>query len=94
MDYFPNTWSCSIEEQLDLEDIKAGSDKIVLHWGARALSEELSLGLESYNSDNFRVLSVILESDILNIALCAMVTLDISSAMLDKILRGVPPNRL
>ncbi len=41
-----------------------------------------------YHPDNFRILSVFLESDYLNVSLCALVDLRIDSSQLDILIRG------
>ncbi len=88
--YFPGTWSCSIEEQLSLQDIQDGPEKSVQKWFERSLKEELGLGTEMYNKDNLRVLTVFLESDILAVSLCAHVVVDLSSKELDRVLDSLP----
>ena len=88
--YFPNTWSCSIDEQLAPQDMTGSANNIVLRWGKRMLLEELGLENEAYNDDNLRILSVFLESDIFEITLCVHVTLDIDSHVLDRVLHGLP----
>lgn len=90
VDFYPGTLSVSIEEQNDMRDLDAGVTGTILRWGKRALLEELGLGDDTYNDENLRILSVFLESDILNIALCAHVQLDITSTELDTTLHGIP----
>lgn len=88
--YFPETWSCSIEEQLALQDLQANTNEIVVKWFERLLQEELGLSNETYNRNNLRILSVFLESDILSISVCSHVVLDISSNELNLILKSLP----
>ncbi len=88
--YSPGTWSCSIEEQCTLQDLEGGSKGVLLRWAKRALSEELGLGDDAYSDDNLRILSVFLESEILNISLCSHVVLNINSGELDTMLHGLP----
>ena len=88
--YFPGTWSCSVEEQLALQDLQESSSRIVLRWFERLLYEELGLSSETYSRSNLRILSVFVESDILSISLCAHAVLDINSTELDQILRSLP----
>lgn len=88
--YSPGRWSCSIEEQMSPQDLQEGSNRGVLKWFERSLDEELGLGSETYNEDNLRILSVFLESNILNISVCAHAVLDISSAELNQIIEGLP----
>lgn len=89
-DYYPRTWTCSLEEQASIEDIEPESAGAIGRWTRRALLEELGLGADTYNPNNIRVMSVFLESDILNISLCAHVRLDINERELEARLRGVP----
>jgi len=88
--YSPGTWACTVEEQLAPQDLQGRANGTVLRWGERLLAEELGLSSEAYNKDNLRVLSVFLESDILNVSLCAYVILDLESADLNQILHGLP----
>lgn len=88
--YYPGTWSCSLEEQLSQADLQKGANTVMLDLIARALLEELGLGAEKYNKDNLRILSVFLESDILNVSVCGHVVLDMSSTELDNRLHGLP----
>lgn len=92
VEYYPNTWSCSIEENMALKDLKGegGTAKAVLEWGKRALLEELGLTETAYSTDNLRILSVFLENDILNISLCGHVVLNIPSNQLSRIIRALP----
>lgn len=88
--YYPGAWSCSIEEQVAEEDIRETSERSFIHWARRALYEELGVTDDLYISDNIRVASVFLEADILNIAVCTIIRLDIEWSELDKILWGKP----
>jgi pyrimidine deaminase RibD-like protein len=88
VDYYPGTWSASVEEQLAPTDFEADSKNPVLAWGGRLLLEELGLGPDAYHHDNLRILSVFLESDILNTSLCAYAELKIDSATLEKVIRS------
>jgi hypothetical protein len=88
--YFPGTWSCSVEEQMSLEDIAEGPDNVVQRWFERLLREELGLDSETYNKDNLRVLSVFLESEILSVSICAHVIVDLTSKELSRILESLP----
>jgi pyrimidine deaminase RibD-like protein/isopentenyldiphosphate isomerase len=88
--YYPGTWSASVEEQLAASDLEAGDEPIVLTWGRRLLLEELGLEQASYHTDNLRILSVFVESDILNTSLCAYAELNIDSKTLDAMIRTHP----
>lgn len=88
VDYHPGTWSASIEEQLSREDLESGSERVALSWASRLLKEELGLQQDSYHPDNLRLLSVFLEADILNTAVCVYAELRIDELELDIILRG------
>lgn len=88
--YHPGTWSCSVEEQLAPQDLQAGPHGTVLQWCERLLWEELGLDTDAYRRENLRILSVFLESDVLNVSLCARVALDIPAGELDRRLRALP----
>lgn len=88
--YYPETWSCSIEEQLAPQDFQDGPDSTVVRWGRRLLLEELGLNEDACNLDNMRILSVFLESDILNVSLCGHLVVNISSFELDRLLLVTP----
>jgi hypothetical protein len=91
--YYPGAWSCSIEEQLAVEDLRAGPRRAVELWCHRMLREELGLADDAFQPDAARVLSVFLEADALNISLSALVRLEITASELDRILRqGVRPD--
>ena len=88
--YFPGTWSCSIEEQLSLQDVEESPSNVVQRWFERLLKEELGLESETYDKDNLRVLSVFLESEILAVSICAHAVVNLSSKELSHILEGLP----
>jgi isopentenyldiphosphate isomerase len=88
--YFPGTWSCSVEEQLSLQDVEEGPDNVLQRWFERLLKEELGLDSETYTKENLRVLSVFLESEILAVSICAHAVVDLSSKELSQILEGLP----
>jgi isopentenyldiphosphate isomerase len=88
--YFPETWSCSVEEQLSLQDVEGGPDNVLQRWFERLLKEELGLDNRTYTKDNLRVLSVFLESEILAVSICAHAVVDLSSEELSQILEGLP----
>jgi pyrimidine deaminase RibD-like protein len=75
-EYRPGSWSCSCEEHMAVEDIGLGSKDAVFGWAERALREELGLLKgEDYDPTDVRLLSVFLETDILNVSLCGFVSL-------------------
>ncbi len=88
--YSPNTWQCSIAEQASPEDFQNRQDVILNYWTERLLDEELNVHAGDYNQDNLRILSVFLEGDILNAALCAHLVLNLSSWELNKRLLILP----
>lgn len=91
VDYYPNYWSCSIEEQFSRVDVEGGRRaSAVQHWVVRALEEELGLTTMKYSLENVRILSVFLESNILNIGICAIVRLDIDHCELSQIIQALP----
>jgi len=88
--WFPNTWSASIEENMSIKDLDGDRSTSVLRWGERALLEELGITENVYDPRNLRVLSVFLESNILNMGLCGHVFLNIPSEQLSRIIRSLP----
>jgi isopentenyldiphosphate isomerase len=88
--YSPHTWSVSMEEQLDKDDFKDGNNKVMHRWLKRLLLEETGVEEENVNISNFKLLSVFLESEIMNCSLCGIVKLDLHSEILDKILKVKP----
>jgi len=89
--YDPGKWSCSIAEQMASVDISEGATEgVVAHWLSRTLKEELGLYLSrDYDVANFRILSVFLESDIMNVSLCGIVRLDVDHRALAAILNPI-----
>jgi isopentenyldiphosphate isomerase len=90
VDYYPETWSCSIEEQFSQVDLTGRQDQAIRHWIERALEEELGLTAAKYALENIRILAVFLEASILNIGLAAIVTLSIGRRELSGILEVLP----
>jgi transcriptional regulator with XRE-family HTH domain len=88
--YYPGAWSASLEEQLSDRDFQAQPSEVAASWGGRLLLEELGLGPEAYRPDDFRILAVFLESDILNTSLCGYVTLQLESSALTDVICGHP----
>jgi hypothetical protein len=88
--YYPNAWSCSLEEQMRREDLAEGPEKVLTTWAKRALWEELALDEEAYDAGNLRVLSVFLQSAVLNISLCVYAPINLDSKRLGSILSAKP----
>jgi DNA-binding winged helix-turn-helix (wHTH) protein len=86
--YYAGAWSCSVEENLAASDLKADEKSRILALGMRLLDEELHLTEQASTPEKMWLLSVFLESDILNISLCSEITLTLSSSELDTALRG------
>lgn len=86
--YYPNVWSVSVEEQLSPLDFTDGTQKAVLKWGKRFLAEELKVTDQDYDERALRILSVFLEGDILNCALCAVFPLTMTEFELDKFMKN------
>ena len=97
-EWVKNLWSCSVEENFSQKDLGEGRRGVdaLRHWVERALREELGLDKTSYAMENVRILSVFLESDIredsniFNISLCTLVTLDIDHHTLSDIIKFLP----
>lgn len=87
---YPGFWSCSAEEQFALKDLEDGRDRAILRWAERMLREEMGLSAETYDVDNVRVMSVLLDTAVLNVGLCTHVRLSIDSSELDRILSALP----
>jgi hypothetical protein len=77
--YARHHWSLSLEEQLSSEDLVAPDQFSASKWAARMLKEELGLGPDSYKKEDLRLLSILLESNILNLACCVHAKLLITS---------------
>lgn len=88
--YHPRTWSYSIEEQLSTEDLAYDESSVIACWVARALGEELGVRRAEATGGDVRILAVFLEADILNVAIAALVTLDLDRERLDGTIRGWP----
>ena len=88
--YCPSKWSCSIAETFAKEDLnaKGTTSKALIAGVERALKEELGLTPKLYKARNCRVLSVFLETDVMNVSLCVHVTLDIDWQDLDEHIVG------
>jgi diguanylate cyclase (GGDEF)-like protein len=97
-EWYPGHWSCSVEENLstkDFDDNRRGVD-VVRHWARRGLNEELGLQDADYSTQNVRILSVFVESDlspstsVLNVCLCVLVRLEIGAEALALKLNTAP----
>jgi len=89
--YDPEKWSCSVAETFAVEDVtEGGPNSAIRHWIERALREELGLGTEDYDIANFRILSVFLESDIMNVSLCTLMRVDVDHETLTDIIIAKP----
>lgn len=86
----PKAWSASVEEQLSRHDLGSGTNQVMPNLARRLLNEELSLDADAYHADNMRLLSVFLEADILNVSLCALGRIRLTSQRLDTLLRASP----
>jgi len=87
---YPGSWSCSIEEQMQVADLTAPGKTVIEALAERMLDEELGVTPTEFNASNIRVMSVFIETDILNISLCTHIRLDISEAELRSRLRLFP----
>jgi len=85
----PNTWSCSIEENLRSEELEGDPKTTVARWMNRAIFEEL--GVKSDHCKKLRVLSVFLEGvRRLNVSLTGYALLDLTHEELSKIIKSLP----
>lgn len=94
MAYHAGKWQCSISEQGDPQkDISDSPNGVLLRWAKRMLFEELSLkDQHGYHEEDLHLLSVFLESDILNVSLCAYIQLQMTAEELRKHTASRPPN--
>lgn len=83
---YPSSWSVSIGEQINWEDIANPHEDSGFLWVKRALNEELSLTEETFLAENIRYLSVNVEGDIGNCAFACLVELNIDSDTLRSVL--------
>ncbi len=94
VEWYPGSWSCSIEEQMSEEDLVHPPMRRLVEWTRRALREELGLYAdyepEPYTDEGLKLLSVFVEGDNMNVSLCAYVHLDITAAALDPIIKAHP----
>lgn len=93
VEYFPKSWSCSIEEQLAARDLEPEDGGAVARWVARTLVEELGFHrttLEQWYDEDARILGVILEAAVPNCGLIGLIQLQCDSETLSQILRTHP----
>jgi hypothetical protein len=88
VDYSPGSWSISMEEQISELDLHPGNDGVMQRWTRRALFEELGLGESDFDMENLHVLSLFLESDILNCSLAAIALLGLKEEELSAVLEA------
>jgi len=88
VEHYPETWSCSIEENFSLKDLEGNIT--LYNCCKRLLWEELAINDEKYDEKDFKILSVFLEAKVLNISLCGVIYLKINSQNLNKILKNQP----
>jgi hypothetical protein len=88
--YHPGTWSASVEEQLARKDLGSSPYTVLPRLARRLLKEELALGKNAYHQSSIKLLSVFLEADILNTALCVFAELRLTSRQLNSVLRAKP----
>lgn len=95
VEYHPNRWSCSIEEQLSQADLEPDDGGAVGRWVTRMLTEELGFRnqtLRQWYDQDARILGVLLETAVLNPGVIGLVRLGCDSLTLTKILRTHPRN--
>ena len=93
VEYFPKSWSCSIEEQLAARDLEPDDGGAMSRWVVRMLVEELGFQrstLEQWYDEDARILGVILEAAVPNCGLIGLVHLHCDSETLTQILRTHP----
>ncbi len=90
VEYSPNAWSVSVEEQLSPDDLRPGAKGVVKRWAQRLLLEELAVEPRDYDIRNLRLLAVFLEVDLMNCSLAAVLRVNLSSAELKDIIETMP----
>jgi hypothetical protein len=82
--------SISIEEQMAPSDFLNTDKTTLLPWTQRCLREEVSVEAGDYEDKDLRVLSIFLESNFLNVALCVHAKLSIDSETLVRRIKNDP----
>jgi isopentenyldiphosphate isomerase len=90
VDMFKAMWSCSVEEQLNLVDLKGSEKDFAKNWCERLLFEELGVEPDGYDLQNSRVFAVFIESDVLNLNLAGITLLKHDRKTLDAIIDKHP----
>ncbi|MBF0472167.1 MAG: hypothetical protein HQK91_02295 [Nitrospirae bacterium] len=74
LDYYPNTWSISVKDQISYKAVSTNHlDTILSKWSELLFEKEVGLTKDDYFEKNLRILSVFLETDdILNCSLSAV----------------------
>lgn len=75
----PNSWACSVGEQIDPSDLEHLSRDCAAVWVARALREELELHESDYDASEVRFLALTLEADIVNFAFVCIATINLTA---------------
>lgn len=89
--YYPSTWSASVEEQFHEDDFKNVDNVSPLKSCLeRLFIEEIGASNSEYDIKNLRILSVFLESDILNISLAGVLKLNIDAEELRSSIYNTP----
>ena len=86
--HYPKKWSISLEEQIKAPDLFPVTGNAVSRLAIRMLKEELGIDESAISSNGVRVLSVFVETDILNCSLMSVIYLNLSSSILDKFIRN------
>ena len=87
VELYPDTWSVSIEEQMAEGDL-GGGEQPILMWARRMLREELGLSSSEFDPEKIRVLSVLLETHILNCNVCCLIRLNLPSSEFHRIIKS------
>ncbi|MBP6237562.1 MAG: hypothetical protein KA536_15540 [Saprospiraceae bacterium] len=90
--YYQNKWSVSSEEQIHPKDFSIPNTHVLKHCLDRLLKEEIGVLNNIYEIDNFRILSVFIETDILNVSLAGIVKLNIDSKDLQTSINVIAKN--
>ncbi len=76
---YPESWACSLGEQLDPSDVANLSRDCAAIWVRRTLQEELSIYDEDCDLDQTRFLALTLEADLINYAFICIAPVNLTA---------------
>lgn len=76
---YPDSWACSLGEQLDPSDVASLSQDCAARWVRRTLQEELSIYDEDCDLDQARILALTLEANLVNYAFICVAPVNLTA---------------